>query len=91
MIFPRLNGMPRFYFNLYNDMTSIDEEGLELPNAAVALQRAARIAREMAAESVRNGHLVLDHRLEVTNEDGQSVGTVHFRDVVRVVEHETRH
>lgn len=83
--------MPRFYFNLYNDMTSIDEEGAVLPNAAAALQRAARIAREMAAESVREGHLVLEHRLEVIDDTGELVGTVHFRDVVRVVERETRH
>lgn len=83
--------MPKFYFNLYNDVTSIDEEGLELPNAALALQRAAAIAREMAAESVRQGHLVLEHRLEVTDESGETVGAVYFRDVVRIVEHETRH
>ena len=25
--------MPRFYFNLYNDMTSIDDEGIELASA----------------------------------------------------------
>jgi hypothetical protein len=83
--------MPRFYFNLYNDMTSIDDEGIELPNEAVALQRAARMAREMAAESVRIGHLVLDHRLEVVDWRSEIVGTVHFRDVVQVKEHATRH
>ena len=88
---PRYGQMPRYYFNLYNDITSIDEEGSDLPNDAVALQHAARTAREMAAESVRNGHLVLDHRLEVTDEDGRSVGTVYFRDVVRVLAHAPRH
>jgi hypothetical protein len=38
----------------------------------------------MAAESVCNGHLVLDHRIEVMREDGRKVGTIHFRDVVKV-------
>jgi hypothetical protein len=78
--------VPRFYFHLFNDMTCIDEEGLVLPNAAVAMQKGATIAREMAAESVRQGHLVLDHRIEVTNEPGDTVGVIHFKDVVQVRE-----
>ena len=76
--------MPRFYFHLYNDITSIDEEGQDLPNEAVALQRAVTMAREMAAESVRQGHLVLDHRIEVISDQDRTVGTVRFKDVVRV-------
>ena len=76
--------LPWFYFHLYNDMTSIDEEGAELANEPAALQRAARLAREMAAESVRAGHLILDHRIEVTDNEGALVGTVYFRDVVQV-------
>ena len=79
-----LGPVPRFYFHLYNDITSIDEEGSELPNSAVALQRAITLAREMAAEAVRNGKLVLDHRIEVTDEAGAVTGKVEFRDVVEV-------
>ena len=40
----------------------------------------------MAAQSVREGHLVLDHRIEVTDETGATVGVVHFRDVVEIVD-----
>lgn len=76
--------MPRFYFHLFNDLTSIDEEGTDLPNAAMALEHAKENARHMAAQSVLEGHLILDHRIEVTDEDGGRVGTVHFRDVVEV-------
>ena len=76
--------MPRYYFHLFNDLTSIDPEGISLPNDAVAVQKAAANAREMAAESVRQGHLVLDHRIDVANEDGDVIGTVHFRDVVQI-------
>jgi hypothetical protein len=76
--------MPRFYFHLFNDITSIDEEGVELPNAAVAVQRAKENARYMAAQSVLQGHLILDHRLEVADEHGKTIETVHFRDVVEV-------
>lgn len=74
----------RFYFHLYNDFTSIDEEGSELPNEAAALQRGAQLARQMAAESVREGQLTLGHRIEVTDKAGKIVGTVYFRDVVEV-------
>lgn len=28
--------MPRYFFNLYNDLTAIDEEGVELPDLAAA-------------------------------------------------------
>ena len=76
--------MPRYYFHLFNDETIRDEEGSEVPNAAVALQSAARMAREMAAESVREGRLTLDHRIEVADEAGERVGVVHFRDVVQI-------
>ena len=76
--------MPRYYFHLYNDEIACDEEGQVLRNDALALQEGARNARAMAAESVCNGHLVLDHRIEVMREDGRKVGTIHFRDVVKV-------
>lgn len=76
--------MPRFYFHLFNDITAIDEEGAELPSEARARQRAEVNAREMAAESVRRGHLVLSHRIDVGNELGHTIATVRFGDVVQV-------
>jgi hypothetical protein len=76
--------MPRYYFHLFNDVTSIDEEGAEFPSEAIAVQRAQANAREMAAESVRDGHLVLSHRIEVGNETGDKIATVHFGDVIEV-------
>jgi hypothetical protein len=79
-----LHLMPRFYFHLFNDMECRDDEGVQLPNAANALQRAAVLARGMAAESVKQGHLILDHRIEVTDDHGDLIGTVHFSDVVEI-------
>ena len=76
--------MQRYYFHLYNDVEIRDEKGLELPNQAVAFKRAADMAREMAAQSVREGRLVLDHRIVVCDETAAEVGTVYFRDVVEV-------
>ena len=76
--------MPRFYFHLFNDTQVPDPEGIELPDATVALQRAVSAARAMAAESVREGHLILSHRIEVSDETGASGATVHFGDVVEI-------
>ncbi|MBV9527562.1 hypothetical protein [Sphingomonas sp.] len=76
--------MPQYYFHLFNDETVLDKEGAHLPNQAVALQQAAKMAREMAAVSVREGKLVLAHRIEVTDDANHDVGTVHFRDVVDI-------
>ena len=80
--------MPRYFFHLFNDIDALDDEGQELPNDAVALQRAAENARAMAADSVCRGRLVLDHRIEVKSDGGKCIGTVHFRDVVQVLQHE---
>lgn len=76
--------MAHFYFHLFNDVVSRDDEGLELTDVAAAMRHAAASAREMAAQSVREGHLVLDHHIDVTDDEGAMVGTVHFRDVVEV-------
>lgn len=81
--------MPRYYFHLFNDMQIPDAEGIELPNDSVALERAQSAAREMAAESVRQGRLVLNHRIEVTDESGKSVGVVHFGDAVLIKDRES--
>ena len=76
--------MRRYFFHLFNSDTALDEEGEELPNDAAAFQEAITNARVMAAESVRKGHLILDHRIEVTCDDGRTLGNVYFRDVVQV-------
>jgi hypothetical protein len=80
----RSGEMPYFYFHLFNDITSIDEEGADLPTTDAAMQRAATTAREMAAESVREGHLVLDHRIELANDAGQTIAKVRFGEVVKI-------
>jgi hypothetical protein len=74
----------RFYFDIYSDIEVRDEEGVELPNEATALQGAAAAARDMAAASVRDGRLVLHHRIVVRDQTGREVGTIYFRDVIRV-------
>jgi hypothetical protein len=77
--------MSRYYFNVYNDEITLDEEGAELADTSTALRRAADEARNFAAESVKaRGHLVLHHKIEVEDEGRNKVGVVYFRDVVAI-------
>lgn len=76
--------MRRFYFHLFNDVDVWDQEGVELPDSAEAIRRGTTAAREMAAQGVREGLLVLGHRIVVCAENNQSIATIHFRDVVEI-------
>ena len=76
--------MPRYYFNLYDDDIVLDGEGQELPDVAAAKAVAFASARDMACAEVLEGHLALDHRIEVVDDRGEPACTVRFRDVVLV-------
>ena len=76
--------MQRFFFHLFDDFDFPDEEGLLLRNREEALAKARIAATELACEEVKSGKLSLDHRVVVSDEAGRVVGTVAFKDVVRV-------
>jgi Domain of unknown function (DUF6894) len=81
----RWPSMPRFYFHLFNDEPSRDEEGKELPDQSSAHELALGYARDMAAEDVREGYLNLDHCIEVTDHAGDTVLSLPFREAVAIV------
>ncbi|HEV2866811.1 MAG TPA: hypothetical protein VGX37_09860 [Allosphingosinicella sp.] len=70
--------VPRFFFNLYDDVVSVDDQGVELPDVAAAREEALRGARELICDQVRNGRLNLRHRIEVEDEDRRPVLTLPF-------------
>ena len=76
--------MPRFYFHVYNDVIAHDDEGLELADVAAAREQAMESARELVCEGIHKGHLNLDHRIEVEDEDRKPVMTVTYRDAFTV-------
>lgn len=76
--------MPRFYFHLYNDIVSRDEEGTELADLEEARQFAFENARDLVCESIHNGHLNLDHRIDVADERGERVLSISFRDAFTI-------
>jgi hypothetical protein len=76
--------VPHFFFHLYNDAISCDEEGQDLPDRSAARQRALDYARDMAAVMVKEGNLDLAHRIEVTDQEGAVVETLFFRDAIHI-------
>ena len=76
--------MPRFFFHLYDETVVLDPEGKELPTADTARQHAITTARHMACQEVLEGHLGLNHRIEVTDANDAPVATITFKDVVKL-------
>jgi hypothetical protein len=77
--------MPRYFFDLYNHATVLDDAGVELPDDEAMRANALREVREMLAASIECGEIDLNHRIEVRDEAGGVIHTVHFGDAVRVV------
>jgi hypothetical protein len=73
----------RFYLNVYNDSISLDDEGIERPSLAEATAEAIDGARGLEAESIVAGCPINpDHRVEITNENGDVLHTVRFGDMI---------
>ena len=78
--------MPRYYFNIYNDDVTLDDEGAELADDHAAMARGVKEARILAADTVVHGHLTKHHRIEVVDEHQNPVGIVRFDEAVTVRE-----
>lgn len=77
--------MPRYFFNLRNDIYVDDEEGVELPSIVAAQERATSYALDMAAVSVVEHHRIkLSHHIEIADDSGQALLKVKFGDVLTV-------
>jgi len=78
--------MPRYYFNIYNDEVTIDEEGAEFAGPGAARDYAIEQARSLAADTVLRGYLIAHHRLEIADERRQVIDAVHFGEAVEMRE-----
>ena len=77
--------MRTFFFHLHDGLEVSDDEGIELPDLEAARRYALTMARFEASEAVKTrGRIVLSHRIDVEDETGAVVATVHFRDAVTV-------
>ncbi|ATY34144.1 DUF6894 family protein [Sphingomonas psychrotolerans] len=79
--------MPRYYLNLFNDVDAMDEEGSDFPDLGKARSAAMEAARELIADHVTKARPVdLGHRIEVTDEKGQVLVVVRFREVITLTD-----
>lgn len=78
--------MALYYFHIYNDDVTLDPEGTELADDEAAMARAVIEVRILAAETVRHGHFVGHHYIEVTDADRNPIGKVRFDEAVEVSE-----
>ena len=78
--------MPRYYFDLHNDLDVIDDQGVILATFEDARAHAFLEAREMIRSSV-DGYARIDlgHRIAIRDEHGAMVGTVRFDEAVLFV------
>jgi hypothetical protein len=76
--------MPLYFFNIYNDDVTLDDEGAELADYHAAHAHAVKSARALAADTVLHGHLVHHHRIQITDESHEILGAVRFDEAVTI-------
>lgn len=76
--------MPRYYFNVYNDEITLDDEGGNLADDAAAHARGVKEVRALAAETVSRGYLTRSDRLEITDEKHTVVAVLRFDEAVEI-------
>jgi hypothetical protein len=75
--------MPRYHLNVYNDIVTPDEEGIERDSVAEATMEAINGARGLVAASILQGDPVYEkHRIDITDQSGKLLHTVRFGDIV---------
>ena len=75
----------RYFFDLYNDVNTSDDEGRDFPDLAAAKDNALAEAKEMMTQSVHDGALDLNHHIDVRDEGGKVVYVLRFADAVRII------
>ena len=65
--------MPRYFFNVHDGHSSLDQEGTDLPSPDVARVMAIRLAGEIFRDEAERMLLGLAWRLAVLDEAGKSV------------------
>ena len=78
--------MPKYFFDLHNDVDALDAEGKDLPDVAAAKANALKEAREMIQASVgEEGKINLHHCIQVSDETWDTIYTLQFRDAVVII------
>jgi hypothetical protein len=77
--------VPKFHLNVFDQAIAIDEEGSDHPTLDSAKASAVAGARELIAARVLAGKpIYTDHRIDITDADGQALHTVFFGDILEI-------
>lgn len=76
--------MKRYFFNIYNDDTTLDDEGALLADEHAARAHAVKAVRSLASETVLLGHFFGSHRVEFVDLHQNKIGKVRFDEAVVV-------
>lgn len=76
--------MPRYFFHVYDDLITRDQDGIDFPDAEAACAAAVAGAREMMCDQLMKGRLCLYHCIEVEDARGKAILTLPFGDAVRI-------
>jgi hypothetical protein len=73
-----------YFFDVYNDDITLDDEGIELADEQAANARGIKEVRALASDTVRHGHLVRHHYVEIRDANHNAVGAVRFDEAVDI-------
>jgi hypothetical protein len=77
--------MPRYFIHLRDPSDELlDPDGVMMPQEAV-VGAALVAARDCMAHDLRSGHIDLRYWIEVENDRGEVVHTLHFGDAVEIM------
>lgn len=80
-----LPAVPRYFLHICNGTGFVeDDEGLELPDREAARHAAMEGLRDITASELRAGQLNMASFIEIEDESGRHVMTIHFVEAVSI-------
>ena len=76
--------MQRYFFHVYDDIVSIDEEGQLAEDIRAAHEIALESARDLVCAQVARGYLNLDNYIVIANEAGEEIARLAFREAFEI-------
>jgi hypothetical protein len=78
--------MPKYYLHLHNThVDASDEEGHDFPNLEAAKAKATAGIQGFLGHEAMSGKLDFRGRVDILNESGEVVDTVHFKDALTII------
>jgi len=78
--------MPRFFFDVADGQTIVDENGADFADLEVAKQHAVTVARDILKHEVWQGRLPLNECVRIRSDRDQLLHVVRFRDTLEIIE-----